>query len=95
MTTSDNREMRKVVSQRSLLRRRKFLRQSALPPKVQGIVGDQSGTAPQEFSSSFCESPAKVGLKRRTKRPPNAMKNSEEIFNRRRFDQKFQIIGLN
>jgi hypothetical protein len=86
--------MRKVVSQKIPASPKEIsIRQSALPPNVQGIVGSQSGTAPQELSSSFCESPAKVGHKRRTKRPPNAIKNSEEIFKRWRFDQKIQIIG--
>jgi hypothetical protein len=60
-------------------------------PIVQGIVGSQSGTAPPELSSSCCESPAKVGHKRRPKRPPIAMKISKEIFKRGHIDQNFRI----
>ena len=45
----------------------------------------------QGFPALAHESSAKVGHKRRTKRPANAMKKSKKVFNRPPYDHFFQI----
>jgi hypothetical protein len=71
--------------------RRSLVQQLRKEPGVKGSLPSKPASRRQVSPALAHESSAKVGDKRRTKCPANAMKKSNKVFNRPPYDHFFQI----